>query len=120
MLFIRRKPMRIPEPELSREELEELVRENFHFAKEYADAGNVSGMEMSLEEMTKYGQKIGMKFSSDEISKIKLIGYERGAELMRKNAEELRKANKIRESQNADTLADNYANEAKMIKLALR
>jgi hypothetical protein len=36
-------------PELSREEMEELVDENMRVAGKQARAGNVAGMEMSLE-----------------------------------------------------------------------
>ena len=106
-------------PELSREEMEELVDENIHFAKRYANLGNVSGMEMSLEIVMQYAQKIGRSFDSREMGKIKLAGYERGAKLMQERAATLQKEGKIREAQNAVKLASTYDSEAKMLKYTL-
>jgi hypothetical protein len=107
-------------PELSREEMEELVDENMQSAEEYASEGNVSGMEMSLEVAMQYGQKIGRSFSSLEIAKIKLMGYERGEKAMQERAAELQEAGKIREAQNALRLANTYGSEAKMLKYTLQ
>ena len=106
-------------PELSREEMEELVDENIQFAKRYANLGNVSGMEMSLEIAIQYAQKIGRSFDSQEMGRIKLAGYESGAKLMQEKAAELQKEGKIREAQNAIKLASTYDNEAKMLKYVL-
>jgi hypothetical protein len=99
--------------------MEELVNENIRFANRYASVGNVSGMEMSLEIVMQYAQKIGRSFDSREIGKIKLAGYERGAKLMQEKAAELQKEGKIREAQNAIKLASTYDNEAKMLKYTL-
>ena len=118
-MMFRRKKKSETGPELSREEMEELVDENIQFAKRYASEGNVSGMEMSLEVAMQYGQKIGRSFRSLEIAKIKLMGYERGEKVMRERAEELQKEGKIREAQNAVRLANTYGNEAKMFKYTL-
>ena len=107
------------EPELSREDMEELVNENMQFAKKYADEGNVSGMEMSLEIAMQNAQKIGRSFDSQEIGKIKLMGYERGEKLMRERTTELQKVGKINDAQNAARLASTYGNEAKMLKYTL-
>jgi len=106
-------------PELSREEMEELVDENIRFARKYASEGNVSGMEMSLEVVTQYAQKIGRSLDSQEMAKIKLMGYERGAKAMRERAAELQKEGKIREAQNAVKLASTYGDEARMLKYTL-
>ena len=114
-----RKKKSEPKPELSREEMEELVDENMQFAERYARLGNVSGMEMSLEVATQYGQKIGRSFSSQESERIKLMGYEGGEKLMLARAAELREAGKIREAENAARLAISYGDEAKMLKLML-
>ena len=117
--MFRRKKKPETGPELSREEMEELVDENIQFAKRYANAGNVSGMEMSLEIVMQYAQKIGRSFDSREIGKIKLTGYERGTKVMQQRAAELQKEGKLREAQNATKLANTYDSEAKMIKFAL-
>lgn len=117
-MFFRKK--KIPEPVLTREEMEEIVRESISYAKSYAANGNVSGMEMSLEDAEKYGKKLGISYDSTELIKIKLMGYERGEKLMRKRAEDLQKTGKIRESNNAITLADEYASEARMLRTLLR
>jgi hypothetical protein len=106
----------MPEPELTREEIEELVDENIKFAKIYANHGDVSGMETSLEIVMKYGQKIGKSLSSDEVAKIKFEGYDLGAKLMRKRANELKNAGRISEAENAEMLADSYTSEAMMLK----
>ena len=106
-------------PELSREDMEELVNENMKSAKDYASAGNVSGMEMSLEVAMQYAQKIGRSFDSLEIAQIKLMGYERGAKVMRERAAELKNAGKMGEARNAATLANTYGDEAKILKYAL-
>jgi len=118
MMFRRRKKPKA-ELELSREEMEQLVGENIQFAKRYARAGNVSGMEMSLEITMQYAQKLGRSFDSQEIGKIKLTGYERGEKVMRERIAELQKAGKTREAQNAARLAATYGNEAKMLKYTL-
>ncbi len=118
-MFFRRK-RKILEPDLTKEEMEEIVRESIKYAKSYAADGNVSGMEMSLESVEKYGKKLGISYDSTELTKIKLMGYERGESLMRKKAEELQKAGKIRESNNAITLADEYGNSARMLRALLK
>ena len=117
--MFRRKKKAETGPELSREEMEELVDENIRFAKRYANLGNVSGMEMSLEIVMQYAQKIGRSFDSREMGKIKLAGYERGAKLMQERAATLQKEGKIREAQNAVRLASTYDSEAKMLKYTL-
>ena len=119
MFWWRKKRKIIPEPELSREEIKELVDENIKFAKIYADNGNVSGMEMSLEIVMKYGLKIGKSLASDELVKIKLEGYEKGAKLMRQKAIKLKNESKINEANNAEMLADSYASEALMLRQTL-
>lgn len=118
-MILRRKKRSETGPELSREEMEELVAENMRVAKRHSSAGNVSGMEMSLEVAIQYAQKMGRSFDSQEIGKIKLIGYQRGEKAMRERAAELNKAGKIREAQNAITLANTYGNEARMLKYTL-
>jgi hypothetical protein len=117
--MFRRKKKPETGPELSREEMEELVDENIRFAKRYASVGNVSGMEMSLEIAVQYAQKIGRSFDSREMGKIKLAGYERGAKLMQERVTKLQKEGKIREAQNAAKLASAYDSEAKMLKYML-
>jgi len=117
-MFRRRRKSEVG-PELSREEMEELVDENIQFAKKYAAEGNVSGMEMSLEVVTQYGQKIGRSLDSQEMAEIKLMGYERGAEVMRERAAELQNEGKLREAQNAARLATTYNNEARILKYTL-
>jgi len=114
MLFRRKKE--IPEPELTREEMEELVDEGLKYAGQYAAEGNVSGMEMALEEAIKYGRKIGRSFDPDNIDRIRLQGYELGEKLMRKQAEEYQGAGKLREYQNAMQLADSYGGQAEMLR----
>ena len=99
--------------------MEELVSENMQFAKSYASAGNVSGMEMSLEVAMQYAQKIGRSFDSQEIAQVKLMGYERGTKVMHERAAELKNAGKMREARNAATLANTYGDEAKMLKYTL-
>jgi soluble cytochrome b562 len=106
-------------PELSREEMEELVDENIQFARKYANEGNVSGMEMSLEVVMQYGQKLGRSLDSQEMAEIKLMGYERGTKVMQERAAELQKEGKIREAQNAARLASTYGDEARMLKYTL-
>ncbi len=105
--------------ELSKEDMEELISENMRVAKRYASAGNVSGMEMSLEVAMQYAQKMGRSFDSQEIGKMKLMGYERGEKVMQAKMAEFKEAGKIREAQNAARLADTYGNEAKMLKYTL-
>ncbi len=117
MIFRRKKPK--TGPDLSREEMQELVDENIQFAKKYAAAGNVSGMEMSLEIAMEYAQKIGISFSSQEIAEIKFMGYERGAKVLKERAMELQKEGKLREAQKAAQLATTYGNEARMLKFTL-
>jgi hypothetical protein len=119
MIFKRKKK---PEegPKLTKEEMEELVDENISFARKYASEGNVSGMEMSLEVVIEYGEKIGKPISSQEIDKIKLMAFERGGKLMKERAEELQQEGKLREAQNAMKLANTYGNEAKMLRLTLQ
>lgn len=116
MFFFKRKQKRIPEPDLTEDEMQEIIEENFKFAKIYANDGNVSGMEMALEEALKYSKKLKKSVDSNEITKIKVNGYEKGAKAMQDKAEELSKAGKIRESQNANELASRYANEAELLK----
>ena len=106
-------------PEFTREEMEELVTENIKAAKKYASEGNVSGMEMSLEEVMKYGKKIGREMDSTELAKLKLMGYENGAKVLRDRAAALQEAGKTGEAQNASRLAITYGNEAKMLKYTL-
>ncbi len=119
MFFIRKKPKKIPEPDLSKDDMQEIVSENIKFAKIYANDGNVSGMEMALEEALKYSKKLGKTLDSNEIAKIKVRGYKNGAKIMRDKAEELSKAGRFRESQNASELASKYANEADLLKSLL-
>ena len=107
------------EPDLTREEMTELVDDNFRLAEKYAKAGNVSGMEMSLEIAMEYAQKIGRSFDSQEIGKIKLTGYERGEKALRERAIALNEAGKTREAQKANDLASAYGSEAKILKYTL-
>lgn len=116
MFFFKRKPKRKPEPDLTKDEMQEIVEESVKFAKIYADDGNVSGMEMALEEALKYSKKLGKSLDSKEITKIKIKGYEKGAKAMQNKADEMSKAGKVRESQNANELAAKYANEAELLK----
>lgn len=117
-MFFRRKKK--TEIELSKEEMEEILNESISYAKSYAASGNVSGMEMSLEDVEKYSKKLGISYDSTELTKIKLTGYERGEKLMRKKAEELKKAGKIREFNNAIALANEYGNEARILRALLK
>lgn len=117
MLFKKKK--REIEPELPREDMVELVDENIKFAEKYASEGNVSGMEMALEIVAKYSQKIGRKLETQKTEKIKLIGYERGEKALKERAMKLQKEGKIREAQNAIKLANAYGNEAKMLRLTI-
>ncbi len=119
MLFWNKKPKRIPEPDLTKEEMQEIVDENIKFLRIYANEGNVSGMEMALEEAIKYSLKLGNPLDSDEIAKIKMIGYKHGGEIMHEKAKELSEAGKVRESQNALELAEKYANEAELLRRTL-
>ncbi len=119
MLFWRKKTNKVPEPELSREDMEDVVKESIRFAKIYAGDGNVSGMEMALQDAMKYGRKIGRSFDSTEIARIKLTGYERGERSMREREAELRKAGKLNEAQNALKLAESYGNEAQLLRRTL-
>jgi hypothetical protein len=114
MLFRRKKTA--VEPELTREDMEELVDENIQFAEKYASEGNVSGMEMSMEIAMKYGQKIGRSFDSKMIEKIKLMGYELGEKSLREKALEFQKQGKAKEAQNALQLASIYGNEARLLR----
>ena len=118
-MIYRRKKKPETGPDLSREEMEELVDENMRVARRHASAGNVSGMEMSLEIAMQYAQKLGRSFDSKDIEKVKLTGYERGEKVMQERAEELKKAGKTREAQNAVKLASSYGDEAKMLKYTL-
>ena len=118
-MLLRRRKKPQAGPELSREEMEELVDENMRVAKRHARAGNVSGMEMSLEIALQYAQKIGRSFDSQEMAKIKFMGYERGEKVMRERAAQLEKEGKMREAQNAMRLASTYGDEAKMLKYTL-
>ena len=117
MLFRRKKAK--AGPDLSREEMEELVEENIRFAEKYASEGNVSGMEMSLEVAMQYAEKIGRSFDSRKLAEVKLMGYERGEKLMRERAAELQEAGKINEARNAARLATVYGDEAKMLRYTL-
>ena len=110
---------KIPEPELTKEEMEELVDESIKFAKIYAIDGNVSGMEMAFQDAIKHGRKIGRSFDFTEIAKIKLVGYERGEKLMRERELELRVAGRLNEAQNALNLAEAYATEAILLRKTL-
>lgn len=118
MLFWRKKPKATPEPELTREEIAEIVDESIKYAKICANDGSVSGMEMALQDAIKYGRKIGKSFDSTEIAEIKLIGYERGEKIMREKEEEFRKAGRLNEAQNTLQLAESYGNEARLLKMA--
>ena len=106
-------------PELSREEMEELVDENMRVAERQAKAGNVAGMEMSLEIAMEYAQKIGRSFDSREIGKIKLMGYERGEKVMQERTAALKNEGKMREAQNAARLASAYGSEATLLRNTL-
>ncbi len=106
-------------PDLTREEMTELVDDNFRLAKRYASAGNVSGMEMSLEIAMEYAQKIGRSFDSREIAEIKLTGFEHGEKALQERAMDLKEAGKLREAQKANDLAVIYGNEAKLLKYTL-
>ncbi len=117
-MFFRKKKK--PELELTREEMEEILRESISYAKSYAANGNVSGMEMSLEDVEKYSKKLGISYDSKDLTQIKLMGYERGERLMRKKADEFQKAGKTREFNNAITLADEYKNEARILRTLLK
>jgi len=114
MLF-RKKRHKI-EPDLTKEDMEELVTENIQFAERYSNEGNVSGMEMSLEIVLKYSQKIGKNFDSHIINKIKLKGYELGEKNLREMALKYEKEGKVQEARNAINLANIYGNEAKLLK----
>jgi hypothetical protein len=116
MFWWKKKQKAITEPELIREEIEELVAENIKFAKIYAHHGDVSGMEMALEIIMKYGRRIDKSLATDEIAEIKLEGYEKGAKLMRQSAIKLKNEGKINEANNAEMLADSYAGEALILK----
>ena len=96
--MFRKKKKKETGPDLTREEMVELVHDNFQLAEKYANAGNVSGMEMSLEIALEYAQKIGRSFDSQEIAKIKFTGYERGEKALKKRAMELKEAGKLREA----------------------
>ena len=106
-------------PDLTSEEMEQLVNENFRLAKKYASAGTVSGTEMALETVMLYAKKIGRTFDSKEIDRIKLMAYERGEKALRERAKELQEAGKYHEAQQAAGLSITYGNEAKMLKYSL-
>lgn len=115
-MFFRRRRRKIYEPELSIEEMEELVSEGIRYAAQYAEEGNVSGMEMALEEAIKYARKLKKELDPTEIDRIKLKGYELGGQLMQKRAEQLKREGKVRESQNANILAEEYKKQAELIR----
>ena len=117
--MFRKKKKKETGPDLTREEMAELVDENFRIAKKYANAGNVSGMEMSLEIAMEYAQKIGRSFDSREIAEIKAMGFEHGEKALRERSLELKEAGKLREAQKANDLAITYGNEAKLLKYTL-
>jgi hypothetical protein len=119
MLFWNKKPKKIPEPDLTKEEMQEIVDENIKFLRIYANEGSVSGMEMALEEAIKYSRKLGISLDTNEIAKIKMLGYKHGGKIMRDRAEELSKAGKDRESESALELAEKYSNEAELLKRIL-
>jgi hypothetical protein len=106
-------------PDLSREEMEELVDENMRVGEKQARAGNVAGMEMSLEIALEYAQKMGRSFDSREIGKIKLMGYERGEKVMQERSAALQNEGKMREAQNAARLASAYGSEATLLRNTL-
>lgn len=114
-----RKKQKESGPVLTREEMEELVDENFRLAKKYASAGTVSGTEMALETVMQYAKKIGRSFDSREIDNIKLMAYERGEKALRERAKELQEAGKYHEAQQAAGLAITYGNEAELLKHSL-
>ncbi len=118
-MFRKKKKEKKNGPNLTREEMVKLVEQNFQLAKKYASAGNVSGTEMSLENVMEYAQKIGRSFDSREIGEINLMAYERGEKALRKRAKELQEAGKMHEAQQAAGLAITYGNEAKMLKYSL-
>jgi soluble cytochrome b562 len=109
----------IPKAELTRSEIEELIRTNMAYARKWAEEGNVSGMEMALEEVIQRLREIQQPINSREMAQLKAMGYERGTKLMCQRAEQLEKAGKIREAQNSRTLAESYKNEAELIKRSL-
>ncbi len=117
--MFRKKKLEKTGPDLTREEMTELVDENFQLAKKYANAGNVSGMEMSLEIAIEYAQKIGRSFDSQEMARIKLTGFERGEKTLKERAMELKDAGKLREAQKANDLATIYGDEAKILRYTL-
>lgn len=117
-MFRKKKPEKIG-PDLTREEMAELVDGNFRLAKKYASAGNVSGMEMSLEIAVEYAQKLGRSFDSQEMAEIKLMGFERGEKALKERAIELKEAGKLREAEKANNLAAIYGDEAKILRYTL-
>jgi len=115
-MFRKKKKPEEPGPDLTREEMTELVDDNFRLAKKYASTGNVSGMEMSLEIAVEYAQKLGRSFDSQEMATIKLMGFERGEKALKKRATELKEAGKLREAEKAIDLATIYGDEAKILR----
>ena len=115
--MFRKKKQKETGPDLTGEEMVELVDKNFRIAKKYASAGNVSGM--SLEIAMEYAQKIGRSFDSREIAEIKFMGFEHGEKALRERAIQLKEEGKLREAQKANDLASIYGDEAKLLKYTL-
>jgi len=106
--------------DLTVDEVNDLIQSNLEYAEQCANEGNVSGMEMALEVAVENARKVSRTLQSRRISEIKLLGYERGVELMQEQIKNLEAEGKSVEAQRLQILLGSYLNEAELFKRALR
>ena len=105
-----------PQSPLTEEERRELIRENMEYARKCAEDGNVSGMEMAIEMVINHSHAINEIVDMMEIKRIKLMGYQRGVEVLNQRIATLREEGKEEEAERLGILMRSYRREALSIK----
>ncbi|MCD6508565.1 hypothetical protein J7M22_18335 [Candidatus Poribacteria bacterium] len=105
-----------PQSPLTEGERRELIRENMEYARKCAEDGNVSGMEMAIEMVINHSHAINEIVDMMEIKRIKLMGYQRGVEVLNQRIATLREEGKEEEAERLGILMRSYRREALSIK----
>ncbi|HEX30181.1 TPA: hypothetical protein ENG04_08890 [Candidatus Poribacteria bacterium] len=105
-----------PQSLLTEGERRELIRENMEYARKCAEDGNVSGMEMAIEMVINHSHAINEIVDMMEIKRIKLMGYQRGVEVLNQRIATLREEGKEEEAERLGILMRSYRREALSIK----
>lgn len=108
--MLRRKAKK-PVFEMSKEEMQEEIRQAASQALVFAKQGDVSAMETMLERAAALAEQIRQRLPRDQVDQIKRVGYQKGVDEMKQRIEALRAEGNKEEAQRLQQLLYSYQGE---------